>query len=151
LAGANLLHLFDFDDFIGEPRKRKKKKEKEMMKMFGIRGKEEKNKINGAPPGHFQRTSYTSSPLTPEQKMRMGRGWPSQKKKKGTREKEKKDQKYLVGGKSHSGWDTLKRIIIRLMKPTRIMSGCCCSNHLAILYFSFFRCSEEEEEGKRNG
>lgn len=40
--------------------------------MFGIRGKEEKNKINGAPPGHFQRTSYTSSPLTPEQKMRMG-------------------------------------------------------------------------------
>jgi hypothetical protein len=44
LAGANLLHLFDFDDFIGEPEKRKKKKEKEMMKMFGIRGKEEKNK-----------------------------------------------------------------------------------------------------------
>ena len=35
-----------------------------------------------------------------------------------------------MGGKSHSGWDTLKRIIIRLMKPTRIMSGCCCCNHL---------------------
>jgi ssRNA-specific RNase YbeY (16S rRNA maturation enzyme) len=42
LAGANLLHLFDFDDFIGEPEKRKKKKEKEMMKMFGIRGERRK-------------------------------------------------------------------------------------------------------------
>lgn len=36
----------------------------------------------------------------------------------------------MGGGKSHSGWDTLKRIIVGLMRPTRIMSGCCCCNPL---------------------
>jgi hypothetical protein len=83
------------------------------------------------------RTSYTSSPLTP-QKCVWAIEEPSKKKNKKNRHKGEREIYTSWEGKSHSGWDTLKRIIIRLMKPTRIMSGCCCNPSLFLSLFVFF-------------
>ena len=119
--------------------------------MFGIRRK--KKKINGAPPGYFTNELHEFTFNTP--KMRMGHRRAEQKKNKKNRHKGEREIYTSWEGKSHSGWDTLKRIIIRLMKPTRIMSGCCCNPSLFLslfvffFYFSFLL--REEVKKKRNG
>jgi hypothetical protein len=151
LAGANLLHLFDFDDFIGEPEKRKKKKEKEMMKMFGIRGKEEKNKNKWRATWPFPTNELHEFTFNTRTKNAYGERMAQPKEEKRHKGERKKgseiprgrekpfrlgyseaDNHPLDEANAHNEW-------VLLQQPS------------SYPLFSFFRCSKEEEEGKRNG